>query len=121
MKCRRCKQPAVIDVRRHNAAFCADCFVHHCREQVRRAIEDHHMFGRDDRILVAVAGGKDSLGLWKLLRDLDYQADGLYVGLGIGEYSDNSASQADTSNSFRIHVFFDILDKNVFHVRPLQF
>ena len=26
MKCRRCKAPAVIDVRRHNAAFCRDCF-----------------------------------------------------------------------------------------------
>ena len=41
MKCRRCRAPAVIDVRRHNAGFCADCFTRHCREQVWRAIEDH--------------------------------------------------------------------------------
>ena len=40
MKCRRCKGPAVIDVRRHNAGFCRDCFLHHCREQVRKAIEE---------------------------------------------------------------------------------
>jgi len=43
MKCRVCKGPAVIDVRRHNAAFCKDHFVHHCDEQVRKAIHSHRM------------------------------------------------------------------------------
>jgi len=52
------------------------------------------MFGPDDRILVAVSGGKDSLALWHLLRDLGYDADGLYLGLGIGEYSDASGRHA---------------------------
>jgi uncharacterized protein (TIGR00269 family) len=94
VKCRRCKAPAVIDVRRHNAGFCAECFTRHCREQVRRAIEDHDMIHETDRVLVAVSGGKDSLGLWQLLRELGYEADGLYVGLGIGEYSDRSGDFA---------------------------
>jgi uncharacterized protein (TIGR00269 family) len=84
----------VIDIRRHNAAFCKDCFLHHCREQVRRAIDDFSMIGPDDRVLVAVSGGKDSLGLWHLLRTLGFAADGLYVGLGIGEYSDRSGQFA---------------------------
>jgi uncharacterized protein (TIGR00269 family) len=90
MKCRRCKAPAVIEVRRHNAAFCRDCFLRHVREQVRRAIEHDRMFGPTDRILVAVSGGKDSLALWDVLDDLGYRADGLYLGLGIGEYSSRS-------------------------------
>ena len=90
MKCRRCREPAVIDIRRHNAAFCGDCFLHHCREQVRRTIDDFDMIEPGERVLVAVSGGKDSLGLWHLLRELGYDADGLYVGLGIGEYSDTS-------------------------------
>ena len=94
MKCRRCREPAVIDIRRHNAGFCRDCFIRHCEEQVRRAIHDFDMIQPDDRVLVAVSGGKDSLGLWQLLRSLGYDADGLYVGLGIGDYSDSSASFA---------------------------
>jgi uncharacterized protein (TIGR00269 family) len=94
MKCRRCRAAAVIDVRRHNAAFCRDCFVRHCGEQVRRAIDDFDMIQRGERVLVAVSGGKDSLGLWALLRALGYEADGLYVGLGIGAYSDESGEYA---------------------------
>lgn len=52
------------------------------------------MLEPQDRVLVAVSGGKDSLALWHLLRDLGYVADGLYVGLGIGEYSDSSGQYA---------------------------
>jgi uncharacterized protein (TIGR00269 family) len=91
VKCRRCRESAVIELRRHNAGFCRDCFLRHCREQVRRAIDDFEMIAPAERVLVAVSGGKDSLGLWHILRELDYDADGLYVGLGIGQYSDESA------------------------------
>ena len=48
------------------------------------------MFEPGERVLVAVSGGKDSLALWDLLLELGYEADGLYLGLGIGEYSDES-------------------------------
>jgi tRNA-5-methyluridine54 2-sulfurtransferase len=48
------------------------------------------MLGREDRVLVAVSGGKDSLALWDVLLDEGYRAEGLYLGLGIGAYSDRS-------------------------------
>ena len=95
MKCRVCKGPAVIDVRRHNAAFCRDHFLHHCEEQVRRGIHQYKMLEPGERVLVAVSGGKDSLALWDLLIRLGYEADGLYLGLGIGDYSDVSAQYVD--------------------------
>ncbi|MBV9661328.1 MAG: adenine nucleotide alpha hydrolase family protein [Acidimicrobiales bacterium] len=85
-----CREPAVVEVRRHNAGFCHPCFVKHCCEAVTRAIGGYQMFGPDDRILVAVSGGKDSLALWDILLRLGYRADGLYLGLGIGAYSDES-------------------------------
>jgi uncharacterized protein (TIGR00269 family) len=89
-KCRVCKAPAVIDLPRHNANFCAAHLEQLCRRQVAKAIDDFDMLHPDDRVLVAVSGGKDSLALWDLLVDAGYRADGLYVGLGIGEYSDDS-------------------------------
>src|SRR5882672_2912680 len=94
MKCRTCRGPAVIDIRRHNAAFCRDHFLHHCEEQTRRAISSHKMLAGGDRVLVAVSGGKDSLALWDILLRLGYEADGLYLGLGIGDYSPQSHSYA---------------------------
>jgi uncharacterized protein (TIGR00269 family) len=94
VKCRVCREPAIIDVRRANANFCTEHFTRFCREQVARAIADFDMVQPGDRLLVAVSGGKDSLAVWDLLVGLGYEADGLYVGLGIGEYSDSSAGYA---------------------------
>ncbi len=101
MKCTVCKGPAVIDLRRHNANFCAEHFLRLCRDQVARAIKDFDMLRPDERVLVAVSGGKDSLAVWDILLDLGYQADGLYLGLGIGTYSDESGEMARAFASAR--------------------
>lgn len=94
MKCRVCREPAIIDLRRHNANFCPEHFTRFCRDQVERTIEEFDMMGPADRVLVAVSGGKDSLAVWDVLLELGYDADGLYVGLGIDGYSDVSARYA---------------------------
>lgn len=94
MKCTVCREPALIDLRRHNSNFCAEHLLRFCRDQVRRAIEEFDMLRPTDRVLVAVSGGKDSLAVWDILVGLGYDATGLYVGLGIGEYSDTSADHA---------------------------
>ena len=85
-----CRGPAVIDLPRHNANFCAEHLLQLCRRQVAKAIADFEMFTPDDRILVAVSGGKDSLAVWDLLVEAGYRVDGFYVGLGIGDYSNES-------------------------------
>lgn len=95
MKCRTCREPAVIDLPRHNANFCVEHFQQLCRRQVEKAIGDHSMLDGSDRVLVAVSGGKDSLAVWDLLLELGYRADGLYVALGIGDYSENSRGYAE--------------------------
>lgn len=92
MNCTKCKTKAVIKIPRHHAAFCKDCFARFVHDQVARAIKSEHMFGKNDRILVAVSGGKDSLALWDILLKLGYKADGFYVHLGIGAYSERSSA-----------------------------
>ena len=94
MKCVVCRGPAVIDVRRANANFCPDHFTKYCRDQTSRAIHEFDMLSPGDRVLVAVSGGKDSLAVWDILLGLGYAADGLYIGLGIGDYSDTSGNHA---------------------------
>ncbi len=59
-----------------------------------------------ERVIVAVSGGKDSLALWELLVELGYAADGLYLGLGIGDYSDASGLAARAfahDRGFKLH------------------
>ena len=90
MKCKVCRQHAVVDVRRHNAGFCQEHFIKHIRDQVARSIKDFEMFGPDDRLLIAVSGGKDSLALWDVLLTLGYDVTGFYLDLGIGGYSTRS-------------------------------
>jgi len=94
VKCRVCRGPAIIDIRRHNANFCTEHFLRLCRDQTAKAIDDFDMIQPGERVLVAVSGGKDSLAVWDILLDLGYDADGLYLGLGIGDYSDESGRYA---------------------------
>ena len=92
MRCQKekCTAGATVEIRRHHTAFCNEHFLEFFERQVARAIEHERMFTRDDRVLVAVSGGKDSLALWDVLRRLGYQTTGLYINLGIGEYSAES-------------------------------
>ena len=94
MRCKVCRTHAVVDVRRHNAAFCGQHFVEHVHNQVARTIKQFHMFEHDDRLLIAVSGGKDSLALWDVLLELDYDVTGFYLDLGIGGYSTRSKDAA---------------------------
>ena len=93
MKCRTCGQKAVVNMRQHKLALCKEHYLEWIPEQTERFIRKYSMFGHDEKILVAVSGGKDSLSLWDILNRLGYHADGLYIGLGIDEgigYSDES-------------------------------
>ena len=95
MKCRKCGDSATIELRRHNAAFCVDDYLEFFRNQVREAIRKHRMFTRDERVLVAVSGGKDSLALWDVLLDDGYDTTGLYLDLGIFDYSVESKAKCE--------------------------
>lgn len=93
MHCRKCGNDAVINMRHHKLSLCGGHYMDWFLAQTDRTIEKYRMFSRQDQVLVAVSGGKDSLSLWDGLLKLGYRADALYIGLGINEtvpYSDQS-------------------------------
>ena len=96
MKCRKCGDAGA-------SSSCAGTtppsappdFVEFFRNQVREAIRKHRMFERDEPVLVAVSGGKDSLALWDVLIDEGYRTTGLYLDLGIFDYSVESRAKCE--------------------------
>jgi tRNA-5-methyluridine54 2-sulfurtransferase len=95
MKCNSCGSKAAINMRQHKLALCKTHYLEWIPAQTQRFIQKYKMFAPEEKILVAVSGGKDSLALWDILSQLGYQADGLYIGLGIDGgfgYSDKSLS-----------------------------
>ena len=95
MRCRKCSKQAVLGLPRHNTAFCGTCLTEFVRTQVKRAIKSQDMFAPEDRILVAVSGGKDSLTLWEILLKLGHRVDALHVDLGIPGYSERSREKVE--------------------------
>ena len=95
MRCHSCRAAANVEIRRSRIAYCARCYPDWFRGQVRERIAHDRMFRRDDRLLVAVSGGKDSLALWHALTRLGYHADGMYIRLGIADYSRRSQAKSE--------------------------
>jgi len=98
VKCRKCGETAAYNMRQHKLALCKDHYLEWFLEQTERFIKKYRMFERDERVLVAVSGGKDSLSLWDVLLRLGYHAEGLYIGLGIDGcigYSSQSRQKAE--------------------------
>jgi uncharacterized protein (TIGR00269 family) len=108
MKCHKCEKNAAIRMRQHRLALCKDHYLVWVIEQTERIIQKYDMFTHDQRILVAVSGGKDSLSLWDVLRRLNYAVDGIYIHLGIeGEeaYSNESERYArEYAGKYGLHL-----------------
>ncbi len=66
--CSICGKGETIYFRRYSGErLCAKCFKSSIVERVRRTIASYNLLKYDDRIAVAVSGGKDSLSLLKIL------------------------------------------------------
>lgn len=96
MRCSFCESEAVLRLRHANLRLCPDHLLARVEREVQKTIREFRMFSEDERILVAVSGGKDSLGLWAILTKLGYKADGLYIDLGITGYSQRSREFCET-------------------------
>jgi len=82
LKCKKCGKEAIVKLRHYNITLCKEHFIEFVEKRVEKAIKKFGMFKKDDRVLVAVSGGKDSVALWHILLKLGYEADGLFIKTG---------------------------------------
>ncbi len=90
MRCIKCKKEAEVRLRSPKVGFCSEHFLEYFLRQVERAVKKFKMLTPGQKVLVAVSGGKDSIALWDAILSLGYEAEGLHLDLGLGEYSEAS-------------------------------
>lgn len=95
MKCRRCGELAQVALPSHHTGFCAPCFENYFLRQVERGIHEHKQFTKEDKLVLAVSGGKDSLGLLLALTELGYAVTALHIDLAIPVSSENARSTVE--------------------------
>lgn len=81
-----------MDMPQHEMALCADCYDRWFPEYTQRTIERFHMMTEQDRVLMCVSGGKDSIAAWDVLVRLGYDVLPMHVTLGVPGYSEASLS-----------------------------
>jgi tRNA(Ile)-lysidine synthase TilS/MesJ len=100
MRCRKCLQSAAINLRQHRIALCKEHFNEWFLQHTAATIKKFRMINKGDRILAAVSGGKDSLGLWDALTRLGYVVEGLSIQLGIDADSLYSTRSMEFARKF---------------------
>jgi tRNA-5-methyluridine54 2-sulfurtransferase len=113
MKCRVCGETASISLKAYNTALCTEDFIAFLEKRVFDTIQKYHLIEKGDIPIVAVSGGKDSLSLWYMMNKSGYGADGIYIDLGIDNYSDASFN--------KVKLMADTVGRKVyaFHVRDV--
>ena len=120
--CKKCGKKAIIE---YPYPMCNQHFKDYYLQTVQKTIEKYKMFNKEDRILVAVSGGKDSSALVYALYELGYEFEGLYINLEIpnySEYSEKAVKELFKLINYKINII-RVSDYNVkvkqIHRRPI--
>lgn len=89
MKCKKCGRKAIANLKQYKIALCEKCYPVFYESLVKRSIKKYGILKKDEKVLAAVSGGKDSVAMISVLKKLDYNVKMLYIDLGIGDYSKN--------------------------------
>lgn len=95
MKCQRCSKTAVHHQKYSNAHLCKSHFIEDVERKIKRDIRKFKMVERDDRIAVALSGGKDSIALLYVLNKIfknrpDIEILAITIDEGIREYREHT-------------------------------
>lgn len=89
VNCKRCKDKPVIN------GSCKSCFLRYFEKKVRKTIREFELIEKNDRVLVACSGGKDSTSVLYLIKKIfanrrDLTIEAIAIDEGIKGYRDES-------------------------------
>jgi uncharacterized protein (TIGR00269 family) len=95
MSCKICEEKPVIKLTNLDRALCKDCFIDYFEKKVKRTISEYQLIDKNDNIVVACSGGKDSTSLLYLIKQItaerrDVKITALAIDEGIHGYRDQS-------------------------------
>ena len=90
-RCSVCGKPAVYSAKYEGKAYCPEHFTGWFDRRVRKTIRKYRMFGKEENIVVAVSGGKDSLAALHYVKKLSkrvprWNVEALLIDEGIRGY-----------------------------------
>lgn len=85
MKCNKCNSRAVIELRYSGEFLCKNCFIKLFEKRARRTIRNNRLLSPEDKIAVAVSGGKDSITTLKIVNDLSIGINRELIAITIDE------------------------------------
>ena len=98
MKCTICVSPAVISLKRNGNYLCQDHFISYFEAKVEETVLSGGMIAENEKIAVAVSGGKDSTALLfclhRILSEREVELVALTIDEGIAGYRDDTIQAA---------------------------
>lgn len=85
MQCDRCSNIAVYRRAYSGEVLCQECFSNSIRKKTARTISKYKMIKHNDRIVIGVSGGKDSLALLHVLKSLCNEHSNELIAVTIDE------------------------------------
>jgi uncharacterized protein (TIGR00269 family) len=83
-------------------------FINYFENKVKETIDKFNLISKNDRLLVACSGGKDSTSLLHLLKKFGYKVEAIFIDLHLGDYSKRNQKNVRMfckENKIKLHEF----------------
>ena len=113
MPCKNCLNKPVIKLTNNNIQLCKQHFIKYFERKVFNTIRNYKLIEKNDKVGVAVSGGKDSLTVLNILIMLKnkirkFEIEAIAIDEGIKGYRDETLENAEKfckENKIKLHIF----------------